>query len=477
MTTFATRPAPPPRTQTAGWFRAFWRWHFYASVLVVPFLLMLAVTGLIYLLRFQIEPVMHADLMKVEQPSGSAAQAQPAGQVLPYAYQLSVVQKRYPAIQISSMAEPRDAGRSTVFSGVRPDGSPRDVFVNPYTGKVLGTLNPDHTLSGLAIGLHGDLLIGPWGDYTIELAACWAVVMAITGYLLYFQGRRARMRRLARQAKGSVLRNRHSWIGAIAGVGILGLVVTGLPWTGFWGKHVQDWTAGHGTSLWGLDPGAISNPASTLDESLPHSHATDIPWGLGKNDVPSSTEPAAGSEVSVANLDTAVLVGERNGLHHPMTVTLPDGETGVYSAIGYAFHHPDQERTVHIDRFGGRVVSAYGYADYPRLAKAVTQGIALHEGRRFGVLNFWVTLFFALGIIALCVTGPMMWWRRRPSGGGLSAPRGKLAIRQSWWVAPLLIALGLFLPLFGASLLLVLLLDQFVLRRVPRLRSTFAVTD
>jgi uncharacterized iron-regulated membrane protein len=93
------------------------------------------------------------------------------------------------------------------------------------------------------------------------------------------------------------------------------------------------------------------------------------------------------------------------------------------------------------------------------------------------VLNFWVTLFFALGIIMLCVTGPMMWWRRRPRGGGLSAPRGKLAIRQSWWVAPLLIVLGVFLPLFGASLLLVLLLDQFVLRRIPRLRSAFAVTD
>ncbi len=148
----------------------------------------------------------------------------------------------------------------------------------------------------------------------------------------------------------------------------------------------------------------------------------------------------------------------------------------MYSAIGYAFHHPEQEKTVHVDQFGGTAVSTYGYHDYPKLAQAVTQGIALHEGRRFGVLNFWASLLFCVGVIVLCSTGPLMWWRRRPTGGGLAAPRGKLPIRPTWWVVALLVALGLFLPLFGISLVIVLLLDQLVLRRIPRLRSTFNVT-
>ena len=62
------RPArrTPDRRPPAGLFRAFWRWHFYASFLVVPVLLVLAVTGLIYLFRFQLEPLLHADLMKVD---------------------------------------------------------------------------------------------------------------------------------------------------------------------------------------------------------------------------------------------------------------------------------------------------------------------------------------------------------------------------------------------------------------------------
>ena len=38
--------APTPREpRTSGLFRAFWRWHFYASLLVLPVLLVLAVTG------------------------------------------------------------------------------------------------------------------------------------------------------------------------------------------------------------------------------------------------------------------------------------------------------------------------------------------------------------------------------------------------------------------------------------------------
>jgi uncharacterized iron-regulated membrane protein len=305
----------------------------------------------------------------------------------------------------------------------------------------------------------------------IELGACWAIVMAITGYLIFLKGRRARLRRLAAKAKGSALRNRHGWIGAITGVGLLLLVVTGLPWTGIWGKQVQNWTAEHGSGLWSADPGALSNPTSTLDESLPHSHQTDVPWGLGKDEVPTST-----GQGSVANVDTALLVGAQEGLRHPMTVALPDGGVGVFSVIGYAFHNPGQEKTVHVDQYGGRAVSVYGYQDYPKLAKAVSQGIALHEGRRFGVVNFWISLAFCLGVLVLCATGPMMWWRRRPSGSGLAAPRGKLPIRRTWWVVLLLAGLGIFLPVFGASLILVLLLDQLLLRRVARLRQTFAVT-
>ena len=147
---------------------------------------------------------------------------------------------------------------------------------------------------------------------------------------------------------------------------------------------MQKLATANGTSFWSQDHGALSKPSSTLDESLPHSHA-ELPWALEKSEVPDGAEPS--DEVSVANVDTAIAVGEREGLRHPMTVALPAGDQGTFSAIGYAFDQPSDERTVHVDRYGGKVRATYGYDDYPLLAKVVSQGIGLHEGRSLGLAN------------------------------------------------------------------------------------------
>ncbi|MFC0221646.1 PepSY-associated TM helix domain-containing protein [Nocardioides zeicaulis] len=462
-----TRGRPTP----AGLFRAFWRWHFYASFVVVPVFAVLAVTGLIYLFRFQLEPMLHADVMRAEQP---------VGQELPYVLsdQLTLVEDAYPDGEVGLVREGRDPDLATAFSVTKQDGRVVDVFVDPWRGRILGELDPDTTLSGYAVRIHADLMGGVLGDRLIEVAVCWAIVMTLTGYYLFLAGRRARLRRRAKKAPGSGLRSRHALVGSVAGVGLLLMVVTGLPWTGFWGAKVQELATAQGSSLWSLDHGAESEPGSRLDESLPHSHAVrELPWAQGATEVPSSDPDGAGP-ASVANVDTAVVVAEREGLAHPMTIALPGGDEGVFSVIGDAFHDPSRERTVHVDRYSGEVRSQYGFEDYPLAAKAVAQGIGLHEGRSLGPVSFWAATLFCVAVLFLCVTGPLMWWRRRPSrSGSVGAPRGRMPVRATWWLAAALVVLGVVLPLFGLTLVLVLLLDRFVLRRVPRLRAVFDTVD
>ncbi|MDT0201635.1 PepSY domain-containing protein [Nocardioides sp. AE5] len=449
-------PRAPAAPGASGWFRAFWRWHFYASFLVVPILLVLSITGLIYLLRFQVEPMLNSDVMTVSQPADMDF-------TQPYSAQLAAVEKAYPDATITSMAEPRAENRSTVFSIVTADGEPRSVFVNPWGAEVLGDLNPDTTLSGYAVRIHANLMAGTFGDRLIEIAVCWSIVMALTGYYLFWRMRGNRKKR------PRTLRANHGRIGAVVGIGLLLLLVSGLPWTGFWGERVQTLATDRSTSMWSTDPGALSDPASTLDESLPHSHA--VPWAQGKGEVPRSSSDGHDG-TNVANIDTAILVAEQQGLRHPMTVALPNTDDGVFSVIGYAFDAPSDEKTVHVGRYGGEVVSTYGYDDYPVLAKVVAQGIGLHEGRSLGLVSFWGALLMCLGVIASCVTGPLMWWRRRPSGSS-GAPRGRLPIKASPLLLVALVALGLFLPLFGITLVLVLVLDQLVVRRIPALARYF----
>ena len=127
---------------------------------------------------------------------------------------------------------------------------------------------------------------------------------------------------------------------------------------------MQELATDRGTSLWSTDHGALSDPTSTLDESLPHSHSTDVPWAMGRPRCPSRRrggEEGAASPTSTPRSSWPTGAG----LRHPMTVALPADESGVFSVIGYAFDAPSDERTVHVDRYGGQVVSTYGYDDYP----------------------------------------------------------------------------------------------------------------
>jgi uncharacterized iron-regulated membrane protein len=264
---------------------------------VVSILFMLAVTGLIYLFRWQIDPALHPGVLTVSVPAHGAP--------LPLAPQQAAVTAAYPDKPITAVQQNAE-NRATYFTIAFGEKDSRNVYVNPYTATVLGTLAPEKLLSNIAVKIHGnivfgsvrdiplfhdpivgkDLVLGDIGDRIIELAACWAIVMTLTGYYLFLRGRGARLKRVAAGAKAATLRNRHGVIGATLGVGILLLVLSGLPWTGLWGGKVQQWASGHGLSLWGDDPGAKSTLGAKLAQI--GSTSAPAPWAEGAAPMPAS---------------------------------------------------------------------------------------------------------------------------------------------------------------------------------------------
>jgi uncharacterized iron-regulated membrane protein len=69
----------------------------------------------------------------------------------------------------------------------------------------------------------------------------------------------------------------------------------------------------------------------------------------------------------------------------------------------------------------------------------------------------------------MCVSGLILWWRRRDQGV-LGAPEVTLSPRISFGLIALVVLFGIYLPLFGASLLAVLLVEKAILSRIPPLR-------
>ena len=77
---------------------------------------------------------------------------------------------------------PEDAARITLST---PDG-PLIAFVHPETHVVLSLQREADRPMEVIKTIHGELLMGERGSLLVELAAGWAVVMILTGLVLWF---------------------------------------------------------------------------------------------------------------------------------------------------------------------------------------------------------------------------------------------------------------------------------------------------
>lgn len=453
----------PTVRKQVNWFAAFWRWHFYGAVLVIPVLLILTTTGLTYMYRAQIDAWTHPGVLTVTAEGTER---------IPLSQQEDAVRDAYPDRTILSAID-HTGDRATVFVTAIGDDS-RRVYVDPYRAEVTGDLAPDDLISDWAERIHGTLLIGDVGDRIIELGACWAIVMTITGFIIFFLGRRPRKGATSKRVKGSRLRSSHALVGLPVGLGLLLLVISGLPWTGLWGDQAQRFAADNNTSLWGSDPGAESK----LGDLIESTDGKSGPAGWAVANSPLAQSQGTGQTISI---DEAVSTAKDAGAPGPYSIIYPVDGTGVYSVLGGQWSNNgnptesdvSKELTVHVDQYSGEVVSTYGYDDYTTLAKTVSQGIALHEGRRFGTINTVVITLFCLAVIFLCFSAPIMWWDRRGTASGITAPRARLPILGNWMLLIAVVALGVFLPLFGLSLIVTLAFDQLLIRRMPQLSRAF----
>jgi len=171
--------------------------------------------------------------------------------------------------------------------------------------------------------------------------------------------------------------------------------------------------------------------------------------------------PAAAPRIGLQQVvDTAAVRGVSPGY----SITLPQGEQGVYSVALFA-DDPRHDATLHLDQYSGAVLADVRWQDYGALAKTVETGVMLHEGKLFGLVNQLLMLAVCLLVLLSAVSGLLMWWQRRPQGRfGVpplrhDLPRWKTAI-------VIMLLLGAAFPLVGASLLLIWALDWLLFSRL-----------
>lgn len=211
-------------------YRAVWRWHFYAGLLVLPFMITLAITGALYLFRDEIDALVHADLKQVEIRAG-AATATPSTMVA-----AALAAHPGTAVKFTDPASPSASAEITVSTETEGKLA---VYVDPYSGKVLGSLPDRGTLMWTIRYLHSLKYFGSFTRALIEIAGGWSILLVGTGIYLWWP----------RQQTGGVLsvrgtpkrrvfwRDTHAVTGIFVGFFIVFLAITGMPWSGVWGAR------------------------------------------------------------------------------------------------------------------------------------------------------------------------------------------------------------------------------------------------
>lgn len=436
MSAAPTPPVPRPLHRTV------WRWHFYAGLFCVPFVLWLASTGSIYLFKPQIEAWIDRPLDRLTFDGPLAA---PSAQV-------QAALATVPGAGFSAYELPQGPASAARVLLRAADGTTIRAYVDPARLTVLRTIAEEDRLLPTIARLHGKLGIGDPGSYVVELAASWAIVMIVTGLYLWWPrdgSGPAGVLWLRFTRRGRPLwRDLHAVIGFWASAFALFLLITGLPWTAFWGSNLR----------------ALRSYAAQADvrqDWTTRAAATTGHEGHGAAAV------ALGYDAAV--LDRLLPVVVAAALAPPVLITAPSAKSPHWLAKSDSANRP-QRVTLTFDGETGQVLKREGFDGKPLFDRIISTGIAAHEGQLFGLGNQLLGLFTALSLIGLCISAVVMWLKRRPPAV-LGAPTAIKAARVPVALIVAAITLALLLPMFGLSLIAVLIVERVLLRRLPRTRE------
>jgi uncharacterized iron-regulated membrane protein len=450
----AATAAPGVMRPSSSAYRLLWRWHFYAGLFCLPFVLWLACTGLIYLFKPQIEPLLEQRYAQVAPAPARPASAQVAAALA------AVPGTVLNAYQVP--ASPTAAAQVLLGHGseiIR-------VYVDPASLRVLHVVRDDDRFMRVIFYLHGELMLGNAGSMVVELAASWTILLLLTGlYLWWPRGRRLAGVLYPRLGQhGRVFwRDLHAvtavWVSLLA----LFLLVSGLPWAKSWGGLLRDarqtWTHAHAVQDWTIGS-ADARAQAAAENTPPDEHAMHHGMaGMGHMH-------AAPADLAV--LDRVLPAVRAQQIAAPVLIAPPSMKTAKWSARSDADDR-SQRADLSLDPISGRVTHRVDFAQRPLLDRLIGYGVAVHEGALFPPLNQILSAFTALGLITTCISAVTMWWRRRPHGV-LGAPPAHADARHPRVFIALLVLLGIFLPLLGASMLTVLIVERLALRRWPGTR-------
>lgn len=399
-----------------------WKWHFIAGLISLPFILIISITGVIYLFERDYEAPRQKSIREVVV----------SGAPLSFQEQWKIA-KENAIKKPNALIIPEMETRASEFVSGK-FGHKTSVFIDPYKKVVSGSVIPKNSLMYKVRKLHGELLLGKFGTKIVELIASWMVVLIITGLFIWWPGRGWKVKGFfiprTKVDKRTFFRDMHAITGFWISILLLTVLAGGLPWTDVFGESFK----------WFQKVTNTGYPATW--------NARGLESGEGHKSLP---------------LDDMITIAQALELPGEVSVEFPKGKKGVYS-ISNSTPDLDAQKKYHFDQYTGKQILKHDWEDVGVLMRARMWVMAFHQGQ-FGRWNWILMLLIGIALATMSVSALVSYLKRKQKGNW-GVPSVPDQFKVGYGIIIILVILSIVFPLFGVSLLCILFVEYLRKRNV-----------
>ncbi|MCS3530331.1 PepSY domain-containing protein [Chryseobacterium sp. JUb7] len=386
-------------SSTKKWSAKLHLW-FGLSVGIIVFIVSL--TGTMYVFKDEIQNQLRKDAIYVQKETITE---QPLSIVVLREKVTLEINEKFP---ISSVEIPLDKNKSYEFLYYEKDKKAWNyfdevkinklVYVNQYTGEILGIYNEKYDLFPILKSIHWSLLLKTdWGKYVVGIPVVLFIIMLITGIILWWpKNKKMRKGRFSFDWKNVKTWKRknydlHNVLGFYASFIALLMSISGIYFAYPWVKNAFNLTLSGSAEL--PKEKEIKSPDSLLAKNnsvfdLTAAETRKLYSTSSSFRIPLNGKNKKGKELK----------------NIPVSVYGEEGKFAIRNQLAF-------------DKYSGKLLSNKPHQELNNAEKYANANYDIHTGSYFGL--FGKIIWFITGLIctSLPVTGFLIWWGKRNKQG------------------------------------------------------------
>lgn len=375
--------------------------HLWFGLSVGIIVFIVALTGTVYIFKDEIQGVLRKDVIYVK--AETITQNPLSIEVLKEKVSLEVNEK-YP---VSSVEIPLDKSKSYEFLYYEKDKKAWNyfdevkinklIYINQYTGKILGIYNEKYDLFPILKAIHWSLLLNSdWGKYVVGIPVVLFIIMLITGIVLWWpQNKKMRKGRFSFDWKNVKTWKRknydlHNILGFYASFIALILSLSGIYFAYPWVKNAFNFALSGSIEL--SKEKEIKSPDSLLAKNnsvfdLTAQETRKLYSTSSSFKIPLNGKNKKGKELK----------------NIPVSVYGEDGKFTIRNQLVF-------------DKYSGKLLSNKPHQKLNNAEKYANANYDIHTGSYFGIVGKIIWFITGLICTSLPVTGFLVWLGKKKKG-------------------------------------------------------------